>query len=61
MTTQQAKDFFGGTAPLAAALGIWPHNVSRWGERPPMARQYEIEVKSGGLLKADKEGPSRDQ
>lgn len=55
MTTKEAIEHFGGIKELSAALGIWPHNVSRWGDRPPQARQYEIEVKSGGVLKADRE------
>lgn len=54
MTTKEAIDYFGGIKQLAEALAIWPHNVSRWGDRPPMSRQYEIEVKSASYLKADK-------
>lgn len=54
MKTKEASDFFGGTKELADALGIWPHVIYRWGEYPPMARQYEIEVKSGGKLKAER-------
>lgn len=54
MTTKEAIDYFGGIKQLAEALAIWPHNVSRWGDRPPMSRQYEIEVKSGGKLEADR-------
>jgi len=53
MKTKEAVSFFGGVKQLADALGIWPHNISRWGETVPIARQYEIEVKSGGRLKAD--------
>ncbi|MCK9506092.1 MAG: Cro/CI family transcriptional regulator [Porticoccaceae bacterium] len=53
MTTQEAKDFFGGIKELAEALGIWPHNISRWGKFPPMARQYEIEIKTKGALKSE--------
>lgn len=55
MTTKEAINHFGGIKKLAEALGIWPHNVSRWGAHPPMARQYEIEVKSGGVLEADRQ------
>lgn len=55
MTTEEAKLFFGGARELAEALGIWPHNVSRWGERPPLSRQYEIQVKTNGALRADDE------
>ncbi|HQT42804.1 MAG TPA: Cro/CI family transcriptional regulator [Halothiobacillus sp.] len=66
MRTKEAIEFFSGTtkagAPtkgggvkaLADALGIWPHVIYRWGDTPPLARQYEIEVKTGGKLKADR-------
>ena len=53
MTTQEAIKHFGSIKALAAALDIWPHVISRWGERPPRARQYELEVKTKGELKAD--------
>lgn len=53
MTTAQAIKHFGGHKALAEALGIWPHNISRWGEYPPKARQYEIQAKTGGKLKAE--------
>jgi len=33
-------------------LKIWPHNISRWGRYVPSARAYEIEVITGGRLKA---------
>lgn len=52
MLTKDAIAHFGGVMQLATALGIWPHNISRWGEKVPMARQYELEVKTGGKLKA---------
>ena len=54
MTTKEAVKHFGGTKELANLLGIWPNVIYRWGESPPVARQYEIEVKSDGKLKADK-------
>lgn len=54
MTTKEAIEHFGGIKALADALGMWPHPIYQWGDRPPMARQYEIEVKTGGKLKADK-------
>jgi len=55
MKTKDAIQFYGGIKALADALGIWPHNISRWGETVPMARQYELQVKSGGKLKAEVE------
>lgn len=53
MKTRDAVAHYGGIKELAAALGIWPHNVARWGEHPPRQRQYELEVKTGGKLKAE--------
>ena len=55
MTTREAIDHFGGIKALADALGVWPQAVYAWGENPPMSKQYEIEVKTSGSLKADKE------
>lgn len=56
MTTQEAIDYFGGIKPLASALKIWPHVIYRWGKNPPIARQYELQVKTGGVLKVDENG-----
>ena len=55
MTTEEAKKYFGGIKELAAAIDVWPHVIYRWGMFPPMARQYELQVKSKGRLKAEKE------
>ena len=54
MKTKDAVEFFGGIKQLAKELSIWPHVIYRWGDSPPMARQYEIEVKTGGKLRAEK-------
>ena len=53
MKTKDAVEFFGGIKKLAQELSIWPHVIYRWGDNPPMARQYEIEVKTNGALKAE--------
>lgn len=53
--TVDAISHFGSVKSLADAIGIWPHVIYRWGTCPPMARQYELEVKTGGKLKAEKE------
>ena len=55
MKTQEAIDYYGSVKKLADALGIWPQTIYTWGETPPMARQYELEVKTEGALKADRE------
>jgi hypothetical protein len=54
MTTQEAIDHFGSIKKLAQELDIWAHVIYRWGEYPPKARQYEIEVKTDGQLKAER-------
>jgi hypothetical protein len=53
VTTKEAIEHFGGLKKLADALGVWPQVIYRWGDRPPMGRQYEIEVKTEGKLRAD--------
>ena len=55
MTTMEAIQHFGGKKALARALDVWPHAIGRWGERPPMARQFELEVITNGELKADRD------
>lgn len=55
VTTDEAVQFFGGLKKLADALGVWPQVIYKWGERPPMARQYEIQVKTEGKLRADEQ------
>jgi hypothetical protein len=51
MKTQDAVDYYGGIKELAQELGIWPHNIARWGEFVPKSRAYELQVKTGGKLK----------
>jgi hypothetical protein len=55
MKTEEAVAHYGGVKKLADALGVWPQVIYAWGERPPMSRQYELEVKTDGELKADRE------
>lgn len=59
MKTEEAVNYFGGKKELGKALGIWPQVIYNWGEYPPMPRQYEIEVKTGGKLKAEKDNGKR--
>jgi transcriptional repressor of cell division inhibition gene dicB len=54
MTTKEAIKHYGSIKKLASALGIWPQVVYQWGDSPPMARQYELEVRTNGALKADR-------
>lgn len=55
MKTKEAIEFFGGIKRLAEALDIWPHVIYRWGDHPPKARQYELQVKTGGKLRVEDE------
>lgn len=55
MNVDQAIEHFGSQSALARALGIEPPSVAEWkskGKIPPV-RQFQIEVVSGGALKAD--------
>ena len=52
MKTQDAIEYFGGVKKLADALGVWPQVIYQWAEEPPAGRQYELEVKTSGALKA---------
>lgn len=55
MTPKDAINFFHGASRLARALGCGPSTVGAWdadGEIPE-ARQYQIELATGGRLKAD--------
>lgn len=53
MTTQEAINYFGNVRKLAKALDTSTNAIYQWGENPPIARQYEIEIKTGGKLKAE--------
>jgi DNA-binding transcriptional regulator YdaS (Cro superfamily) len=52
--------YFGGVDKTAKALGITHVAVSRWGETIPQGRAYQIEVLTGGKLKADPITPTPD-
>jgi transcriptional repressor of cell division inhibition gene dicB len=53
MTTSDAIEFFGSKADVAAALGLKKPSIYEWGEYPPELRQIQIEILSGGKLKAE--------
>jgi len=53
MTTDEAIAYFGDRKEMAEALGIGLHGTYRWGENPPMLRQFEIERLTKGGLPAD--------
>jgi hypothetical protein len=54
MTKDEAIEWGGGTqARLAEKLGIGQVAVCGWGEHPPPLRQIQIEMLSGGRLRAE--------
>lgn len=60
MKKQDALNHFGGVVELAKALGCKPQAVSQWGETIPQGRAYQIEVLTGGKLKAEPITPTSD-
>ena len=54
MKTEEAIAYYGSWKKLADVLDVWPQVIYQWGEKPPMSRQYELEVKTEGTLKADR-------
>lgn len=53
MKTSEAIAYFGSIRKLASALDMWPHSIYRWGDTVPLAKQYELEIKTKGELKAE--------
>lgn len=47
-----AIEWAGSKAELARRLGIYKQAVSSWGDNIPEGRAYQIEVISGGKVKA---------
>lgn len=52
MTKTEVLNFFGGVAKTAQALGTSAPAISKWSDPIPMGRAYQIEVLTGGQLKA---------
>ncbi len=50
MTTDEAVKLWGGQTRLAKALGITRDAVHKWKQYPPMDKQFQIMVLSGGRL-----------
>ncbi len=50
MTTDEAVKFWGGPTRLAKALGITRDAVHKWKQYPPIDKQFQIMVLSGGRL-----------
>lgn len=56
MTPDDLIQHFGGLTAAARALGVKPPSVSGWKSagRIPSVRQYQIEVLTGGSLRAER-------
>lgn len=56
MTPQQVLDHYGSQAEIARVLGCRQSSVFEWFDKGevPDGRQYQIEIATGGVLKADK-------
>lgn len=53
MTKSDVFAYFGGCTKTAAAIGTGKPAVSLWGDKPPKSRQTQIELITGGFLKAE--------
>lgn len=53
MKTNEAIATVGGVQKLCRLLNCTRGAIYQWGADVPEARQYELEVKTGGLLKSD--------
>ncbi len=60
MKKADAINYFGSAAELAKKLNISEAAISQWGETIPKGRAYQIEVLTGGKLKADPIKPTPD-
>jgi hypothetical protein len=55
MTPNDLRQHFGFQVAISRAVGISEQAVSRWfrRDRVPLGRQYEIQILTGGKLRAD--------
>lgn len=53
MKTREAISAVGGVQKLCRLLECTRAAIYQWGEEVPEGRQYELEVKTDGLLKSD--------
>jgi hypothetical protein len=62
MTPQQVLDYYGTQAEIARVLGCKQPSVAEWFDKNevPEGRQYQLEIASGGKLKADKPADRND-
>lgn len=55
MKSSEVTRHFGGIRMTARALRISYEAVRKWGEYPPLGRQYQIQALTNGQLKAEPE------
>ncbi len=56
MNTKSLEKHFGGRDKAMSALGIYRQLWDHWAAKGiPMGRQYQIQIETGGALKADAE------
>lgn len=53
MTKDEAIKHFGSVSATARALNIKQPSVTNWGEFPPADRQMQIQLVTGGQLRAE--------
>lgn len=53
MTIDQAINYFGNKSKLAKAVGVSSAAISKWGNRIPTSRAYQLQVITNGALKAE--------
>jgi hypothetical protein len=61
MNTADAIQHFGSKVAIARALGIRKQAVSAWGETVPEGRAYQLELITGGALRATPGPPPSQQ
>ena len=59
MKTEEAIRWYGGVKRLAEARKVWPQGIYKWGDYPPRARQFEIQVRTKGELRAEPDESER--
>lgn len=53
MKTSDVIAYFGSIARTAEALDCHRNSIYQWGDIVPPARQFELEIKTGGALISD--------
>jgi DNA invertase Pin-like site-specific DNA recombinase len=61
MTKDEAIKFWGGPTRLAKALGITRDAVYKWKKYPPIDKQFQIMVLSGGRLVVTNDNTTKDK